>query len=455
MKHYPSVLRTLLLSILTFCSYAGCSSHREPTQETRVVVGVVIQSEDASQVKQVRVVIEGADLSKAQTVMLKLEEEQWKGSFEQLQPGIARTFHATALNGEGEALYKGSTAPLNIAKGTTRVVLISLITSPQPLVFLNSFPEITSLTASSYQIGPGQTTNVSATVRDQEANEKLSYQWEGAGHFKSKNALKTEWSAPLKEGLFQLTFTVRDSQGAEATMSLYFDIKQEYLPTQEHHNGGSNHQISNSSRRSKGKAKVYLHFNKAPVICRIWAREGNIRPGAITQIHSVSFDPDGNIVRYQWSDSCGGAFHSPTSRNPTWKAPAQAPANKKCHLRLVVTDKKGGRSRGVLQVWVGFQTKLNISPQILSNFQSDDRVQQGKVVVLRVTTKDPEETPLRIHWYALGQLSNPKNTIHSTGTTSEVKWIAPKRTGIRHVWAVIWDASGARTIECFAIRVTQ
>lgn len=451
----------LILFVTCMC---GCSTPPPiaSTQQlpTRVWIGAILQAENSSQVSRVSVTLNPSDSTKLQQTDLVLLDGQWQGSFEELQGISSASLEAIAYNATGEPLLRNSTTLMPLAKGSTRAVLLTLASPSQPLAFLNSFPEITSLTASSYQVGPGQSIDLVAVVRDVDSDERLSFQWSGGGTFEQSNSLSTSWVAPAEEGVYQLTFLVKDSHEAEANVTLLIDVKAEYLPVFQHRrrqgkdddDRDDDERKKNKSKKSKGKAEVLIRFNKAPVVRRLWAKEGNVSPGSTTQLFSIVLDPDGNIVSYRWSDNCGGMFQTPGSQFSHWKAPTKVPKGQRCRIQILVKDNKGATSRGVLHILVGHKTSINISPQFLHTFQSDDKVKRGKNAVFRVTVVDPEGQSLRVRWYGFGRLGKPKVT-HSSITTSEVTWKAPRTLGSCYVWAVIWDEKGACTIERFTIRV--
>lgn len=434
MKHTP-----LLLLLFAFIG-CGTPLEKDALSKTQLLVGAVVQVEDQTSIQSVTVTIKTRDFSKS--VLLEKDGEQWQIAVESpLLAGQHRKLYAIAKDTDGNIVAKGELTHVEIQKGSTHTVLFSLHPNEKStgeLPFFNVAPFVSSLSASSYEVNAGQTLDLSAVAGDSDLHAKLTYRWAGQGSFSQRDSLLTQWTAPLERGLYQLTFTVTDEQGAESTMALVLNVK-----------GGKASHLS-LQQIDLGKARVRARFNNWPVVKLLWAKEGSLKPGQSTRLFSRVMDPDFGPRTFQWSDNCGGSFDAPNKRNPKWTAPTNAPGNTRCVLSLKVTDRKGGTGKGHLTLLVGHQTQLNLSPQIQSTFQTADRVARGSTVVFRIAASDPEGATLRFRWFAFwGRLRQPTHT----NTTSQIHWEAPRRPGNNFIYALIVDRQGAWSFEQFVIRV--
>lgn len=211
-----------------------------------------------------------------------------------------------------------------------------------------------------------------------------------------------------------------------------------------------NNAALNKNKQKNGKAKVRVGVNSAPVITKVWTREGTIRPGQVVLIQVQANDPDNDRLYYRWRDNCGGRFYGGLSALTFWHAPQTIPTSQTCSITVEVYDRQGGTNTGTLTVNIGGPFQANTAPKITTTFQSSKKVNRDQLVILHVAAIDPEGLPLQFTWQTGG------GTLHSPTTTanqSEVGWRAPT-SGCEFVAiARINDPTGLTTKQRFKIKI--
>jgi len=80
----------------------------------------------------------------------------------------------------------------------------------------NEAPVITSLTASSASVGPGETSSITCVASDPD-DDTLTYSWTATGGTISGVGSTVTWIAPSAEGTFTISVTVDDGEGETVT----------------------------------------------------------------------------------------------------------------------------------------------------------------------------------------------------------------------------------------------
>lgn len=88
----------------------------------------------------------------------------------------------------------------------------------------NSDPEITSIDISEDDISAGETYGLTAVAQDPDG-DAITYKWTADdGAISDDDGNPTQWTAPLAEGDFKITLTVRDGKGGESTKDLEVNV---------------------------------------------------------------------------------------------------------------------------------------------------------------------------------------------------------------------------------------
>lgn len=142
--------------------------------------------------------------------------------------GSNRTFTISAYDSSDALIFEGS-AVTNIIKDETAVVTITLVdmgTSGESVgaaditVTYNLLPRIDFATASSNDVGRGETVNFTATASDPNG-DTLTYAWSAdCGSLSSTTTTSTTWTAPSTAGTCTITILVEDGKDGEASLDM-------------------------------------------------------------------------------------------------------------------------------------------------------------------------------------------------------------------------------------------
>lgn len=407
-------------------SLAGCST-QEPTGSAQFF-GSIQQAASASEVTRVVVTITAPDMP-GRTEALTKTEGLWSGTLSYLPAGTGRTFTAEAFDASGTRLFQGQATGVTLLAGETTVVTLTLQQVNPPALFDNSVPCIDSLIASSNTVTPGGTLNLQSTAHDPDPGDTLTYAWTAsAGGFASPSSLSTPWTAPSTLGPVTLTFTVTDSKGASAALSLTIQVQ-----------------------ASPGSARVNVSLNTWPEVARMTALPSRVSVGETTTVVATASDNDGDTPSYQWMAGCAGTWTNVTSATARFTPSAQPAGDTcgNCSLTVTVKDGRGGQTTGTLRICVGPKDTGHFPPVIQSAFQSHETVSSSGSVLLRVTAHHPDEQALSFAWStSAGTLGTPTRT----GNTSEVEWTSPPCLSQPATMTVrVTDTGGASTQHVFAV----
>lgn len=415
-----------VVSVLALALAVACAG--EPAEAVgEASLGVSAQALTANDISRVTVTVSGSGISPNISRNLFKTSGQWSGTLGGIPVGSDRTFLAQAYNSSNTLLYEGQVTGVTISQSSTAAVFILLQQKTAPSPFNNSAPRISSLVASSTQVDPGQSTTLSVTATDADG-DALSYAWTAtAGTLANATTANPTWTAPTTEGFYTVNVSVTDGKGGQAGFSLVINVL-----------------------AGKGKASVTTSFNTWPVVSQVSATKGQLLPNDSTGLDVTAEDPDGDILKYSWSDNCGGSFSSTTVKNPTWKAPATQPASGTCTVSVAPNDSRGGSTQGSLSITIGLPEVPNASPVIDQTFQSADTVPAGGTLDVLVAAHDPESTALTFSWSTSGGTLGTPTT---SASQSEVLWTAPASGGPFTLTAVVTDAGGAQATQTFTVNL--
>jgi cysteine-rich repeat protein len=393
------------------------------------VQGSLPQSLSTSDIAEVRVTVTAADMS-PRTMTLERTGSTWSGTLHEIPAGTQRTFTAEALDSSGTRLYAGQATHVTILAEQTTVVSITLQQVQPPPAFENAAPLITSLTATPGTVAPGGSLSLTATARDANAADTLTYAWTAsAGSFASASSPSTTWTAPAVGGPVTLTLTVTDNHGASATVSVTLTVT------------------------SGGSTQIEVLINTWPQVSRVVATPTPVEPGETTTAVATASDSDGDALQYQWTASCAGTWADATSATARF-TPTTLPAGDtcpNCALTVRAQDGRGGQGTGTLSICVGSKPTMQFPPKIVEAYRSASSVGAGGSVTLGVKATDPQGSALTFSWTAnIGTLSAPAHT----ATSSEVLWTAPQCVpagASPTITATVSNAAGLSTSVPFSL----
>ena len=164
----------------------------------------------------------------------------------------------------------------------------------------NNAPTIASLTADAQWTTPSGSLQVTCSASDPDGDE-LSYNWAATAGAISGSGSVASWTAPQQVGKYDVTVTVTDGYGGEATRSISLGVIVGTLPTIE--------QLCITPR-----GHVYLRENTAGYDYDVWN-------GREYDIECIVSDPSG-VVAYEWSCTSGNI--SGEGSLITWTAPSES-----------------------------------------------------------------------------------------------------------------------------------
>ena len=154
------------------------------------------------------------------------------------------------------------------------------------MTLANHRPAITSLEAEPEKVFPSGSCQVVCTVSDRDGDE-LSYNWSASeGKIYGEGATVT-WIAPHPVGSYNVTVTVTDGRGGEATSQITIQVR----------------------------------TNKSPEINSLIADAVWTFPSGSLQVTCNASDPDGDELSYEWSATAGDI--SDTGAVVEWTAPEE------------------------------------------------------------------------------------------------------------------------------------
>lgn len=391
--------------VSVWATVSGCTStSSEPSSDifgSAYVVTSLQHADFAESVVQVRLSISAEDMP-PRTVSLAQTAGQWGGIIGQIPAGIQRTFSAVALDASGASLFEGKAVGVTILPDQTVVVALTLQQVSPPDPFENSAPCITSIVANPATVVSGGTVSLVATAEDADVGDSLVYAWTAtSGTFASPENSSTIWTAPSQTGPVTLTLTVTDSKGANATVSLIITV-----------NAGH------------GSAIVNVVLNSWPSVTRIMATPTAVEVGETTSVTATAADNDGDTLAYAWTAGCAGTWADAASATAQF-TPSEQPNTGKCAncpLTVLVSDGRGGQTKGTFSICVGPKPAVRFPPEIVHAYQSSLSAPAGATVIFQVGARDPQGSALSFSWKTN---SGTLGTASHTASTSEMMWKTP------------------------------
>ncbi len=189
---------------------------------------------------------------------------------------------------------------------------------------------ITSLVATGIvgksELKPGEESTLICAAEDLDSSQ-LSYQWTAEDGTISGEGKTVIWKAPNKEGEYEISVRIINSQGIEKTLSRKFKVTLD-----PYHN-------------SAPDKTIYLNLNIPST--DVITRSSKIRILNTAEIQCVIPGADENSITYTWSAPAGKLFGENITQGKAskigWIAPGQAASYT---VSVVATDKEGRQARG-------------------------------------------------------------------------------------------------------------
>lgn len=143
--------------------------------------------------------------------------------------------------------------------------------------------------------------------------------------------------------------------------------------------------------------------------------------GFVALIGTNSFDPDGDLLAYAWTQTSGPTvtLNGDNTGSPWFIAPTVGPSGAVLTFELTVSDDFGGVDTDDVTINVNY---VNHPP--IANAGASQTVNEGSIATLAGTASDPDGNTLTIQWT---QLSGPPITLIND-TTLAPSFIAPSVT---------------------------
>jgi tRNA A-37 threonylcarbamoyl transferase component Bud32 len=248
-------------------------------------------------------------------------------------------------------------------------------------------PVITSLTAVTNTATPGGKVQIECVATDPQ-NQAITFQWTSdGGSFVNPSGNVVEWVAPAQTGTYNITATVANPKNVTAKQSL---------------------SISVSGARG-------------PKIDSVVVRPDAVAPGKTAEVTCTASLPDGGTLdssSYSWSAD-GGQIVGFGSK-VTYAAPAQPGTY---HIKVSVSDGKGGQADGAANVTVGGD-QLKASVKATSN-QTGTVFSDGKTDARTFVGDSQTDTSARAYFtfdifpYAKRTITNATLTFQSKGVSGD------------------------------------
>ncbi|RKG69826.1 kelch-like protein [Corallococcus sp. CA054B] len=395
----PPFSRIALCVTGLLLSLAACTARSSGSVQ---FAASVQQALSVQEVTRVKVTLSTAEMP-PRVVDLGRSNGSWGGLIGDIPAGANHAFLAEAFDASGTLRFQGQTSGVTIAANQTTTVVITLQELAPPAPYANEAPLIDSVVASTTTVQAGGSLSLTATAHDPNIGDALAFAWTASsGTFSAPTDGTSSWTAPSSPGIQTLVFTVTDSQGAAASISLAVNVV---------------------SGASTGDAAIDVSFNLWPAVSRISASLSRMDAGQSTVVSANASDADGDALSYQWAATCPGTWTDATSRTASF-VPSSIPASacNNCRLTVTVQDNRGGQTTGSLNLCVAASSPERFAPLFTHFYQSSTSAAPGQTVTLDVAAMDPQTRPMTFAWTAnMGSLSAGQSTAH----TSQVAWTAP------------------------------
>ncbi|RKH93022.1 kelch-like protein [Corallococcus sp. AB038B] len=428
----PFPRRIPLLAAVLLISLAACTER--PTGSVQFAASVQ-RALSSQEVTRIKVTLSTAEMPPRE-IDLGQTHGSWGGLISDIPAGANHTFLAEAFDTSGTRRFQGQASGVTITANQTTTVAITLQELDPPPPYGNEAPLIDSVVASTTTVQTGGSLSLSATAHDPNPGDTLTHAWTASsGTFSAPADGTSSWTAPASAGIRTLVFTVTDSQGAAASVTLAVNV------------------VSGSSI---GDALIDVSFNHFPVVSKVSASIARLDAGQSTAVSANALDADGDVLSYQWAATCPGTWTNATSSAASF-IPSSVPAGacNNCRLTVTVQDNRGGQTTGSLNLCVAASSTERFAPLFTHSYQSATSAAPSQTVTLDVTAMDPQSSAMTFAWTSnMGSLAAGQ----STASASRALWTAPPCavTGPPpSVTAVVTNAYGISASRSFSFSGLQ
>ena len=297
---------------------------------------------------------------------------------------------------------------LELSRGGARknsLVIISAIIVAVAVLFLASScnsqrPVITSLEAEAEWTVPLGSLQVTCNASAPEGDE-LSYSWSASGGEINGEGAMVTWTAPDSAGFYDVTVTVIDGRGGEATKQVTITVR----------------------------------ANEPPYINNLVADADWTTPSGSLQVTCNATDPDGDELSYEWSASGGSITGADAAVN--WVAPEEIGIY---DITVVVDDGRGGNATRTIGLGASNGTPpvvegLNVTakePKYLKQTTTGYKVGKTKEYYIECIASNTSGE-LVYEWSSDGGVIS--------GEGSLITWTAPDTEGDVTVTVVVTDVA--------------
>jgi hypothetical protein len=178
--------------------------------------------------------------------------------------------------------------------------------------------------AQNQQLYPSGNTEIQCIAQDADG-DRLNFTWAATGGDFSGAGPIIIWKAPPNYGTYTITVRVDDGKGGSVQTSL----------------------------------PITVGANQSPIISSLSPSPSSILYGGSAVLTCIASDPDGDVVRYSWSASEGSI--TGVGNKVTWIAPNKGG---NYNITVIVSDGKGGETRGSVMVTVATSTSTVTIPPV-------------------------------------------------------------------------------------------
>jgi predicted secreted protein len=208
------------------------------------------------------------------------------------------------------------------------VAAVALISILSYTMLANHGPVITSLKPEPEGVSPLGSCQIVCNAKAPHGDE-LSYNWSADGGEITGEGATVTWTAPYFAGSYNVTVTVIDSRGGNATKQITIPVR----------------------------------ANRAPTITKLIANTAWTTPSGNLQVTCNATDPDGDKLSYEWT--AGGGKISDTGAAVNWTAPKAVGAY---NVTVMVKDGYGGEDTRFVTLCVDLAApptieKLVVTPE--------------------------------------------------------------------------------------------
>jgi hypothetical protein len=281
-------------------------------------------------------------------------------------------------------------------------------------ILANHPPAITGLEARE-RVVPSASCQIACNASDRD-RDVLSYNWSASGGSISGTGAAVNWTAPGSPGSYNITVTVTDGRGGEATKQRTIEVR----------------------------------ANAAPTISTLVADADWTLPSRTIRATCTASDPDGDALAYEWTATAGHI--SGTGPTVNWTAPEAAAV---CNITVVVKDGHGSSATSLLHISVAREQPPIIEALVvtadhcyLKTYSWGYKVGKAKEYHIECSAGNAS-VDLSYEWSCTGG--------EISGEGPMINWTAPNPAGSADVTVTVMvsDIDGNTAVKSVALNVVN